>query len=169
LLDLVLQLLMFFMICANFSAAANNEPVGLADSTTAKMPTDAESTQPTDVIYLTIKRYKLSDFESKLLQTGNQQALDAMKRDFNEDRQDVAVVAVGQAAPLKPADQTQVWLASRFNDIKRTAPGGDVKTAVVLRPGADVDYALVYRIMRFCRDAGFKNIKIRAIVSRVST
>jgi biopolymer transport protein ExbD len=64
LLDLVLQLLMFFVLCANFKQNLGNNPlVDLAYSESAK-PTADTTTEDTgkDIIYVNLRRYVPKDY-----------------------------------------------------------------------------------------------------------
>src|SRR3954454_21081692 len=62
LLDVVFQLLMFFMMCVNFVSEQNNEDVKLPDSLSAQPMDKAE----TDVLFINLKPYVTSEFKDRL-------------------------------------------------------------------------------------------------------
>jgi biopolymer transport protein ExbD len=64
LLDLVLQLLMFFVLCANFKQNIHNNPiVDLAYSESAKPITETTSEDTgKDIIYVNLRRYVAKDY-----------------------------------------------------------------------------------------------------------
>ena len=39
-------------------------------------------------------------------------------------------------------------------------------TAVVIRPDGDMDYAVVYRILKYVQGQGFTNLKVRAMIAK---
>ena len=74
LLDLVLQLLMFFMICGNYASEQSNEPVNLAFSETAKQLSDDANLKPgdkqeQDFLFLTVKPYHPDTNNGDLVQS----------------------------------------------------------------------------------------------------
>src|SRR5581483_9239644 len=62
LLDVVLQLLMFFMMCVNFVTEQINEDIKLPDSESARPMDKGE----TDVLFLNLKPFALADFKDRL-------------------------------------------------------------------------------------------------------
>jgi biopolymer transport protein ExbD len=165
LLDLVLQLVMLFMICGNY-AAARNDPVSLAKSTTAKQLADNSSTQPEagqahhDYLFLTVKPY-FRDFNKGDL--ANHLAPES--RDYILPKYvdgDAYVVVPGHDA-MKPGDELLVWLNDQYGKLQ--AKYGTVDTSVVIRPDGDMDYAAIYRILKLCKDAHFTNLKVRALIA----
>src|SRR5947209_9829151 len=62
LLDVVLQLLMFFMMCVNFVTEQVNEDVKLPESQSA-MPMDKADV---DVLFINLKQFATADFRDKV-------------------------------------------------------------------------------------------------------
>jgi biopolymer transport protein ExbD len=168
LLDLVLQLLMFFMICGNYASEQSNEPVNLAFSQTAKQLADETSLQEGtnkehDFLFLTVKPYhpdtNNGDLANHIAEESRQSVLDKFKDG------DAYVIIVGQDA-MRADDSLMVWLKEQHDDLLNKSKDGQVHTAVVIRPDGDIDYAVVYRILRYCKDKGFTNLKVRAMIGK---
>src|SRR5689334_3835522 len=62
LLDVVLQLLMFFMMCVNFVSEQVNEDIRLPNSQAVKPMDKAD----TDLLFINLKPFALKDFQDKL-------------------------------------------------------------------------------------------------------
>jgi biopolymer transport protein ExbD len=78
---------------------------------------------------------------------------------------DSYVIVPGEDA-MKPDDNLLLWLQKRYKALSDKANGGEVKTAVVIRPDGNMDYAVVYRILKLCKDAHFTNLKVRALIQK---
>ena len=163
LLDLVMQLLMFFMICGNYASEQSNEPVNLAFSETAKQLTDDSSQTPRDFLFLTVKPYHPDTNAGDLANHLSEESRQAVMDKFHDG--DAYVLIVGQDA-MKPDDSLLVWLKTQHDDLLKKAKDGQLHTAVVIRPDGDMDYAVVYRILKYCKDAGFTDLKVRALVGK---
>jgi len=46
----------------------------------------------------------------------------------------------------------------------RVSITSSMTNAVIIRASKDCDYGQVYQLLRSCADAGFRNLKVRAIV-----
>jgi|GEM_PF-265429 biopolymer transport protein ExbD len=168
LLDLVMQLLMFFMICGNYAAEQSNEPVNLAFSETAKQLGDEAQTAPgpeEDFLFLTVKPYhpdtNAGDLANHLAPESQATVLEKYKDG------DAYVLIVGHdAMRAEPDGELLVWLGQQHSDLERKSKDGQVHTSVVIRPDGDLDYAVVYRILKFCKDKGFTNLKVRALIGK---
>ena len=73
---------------------------------------------------------------------------------------DSYVIVPGTA--MRPDNELKLWLKQQ-HDFLVAKHGDDVKTAIVIRPDANMDYAVVYQILLMCQDAHFTNLKIRAL------
>jgi biopolymer transport protein ExbD len=198
LLDLVLQLLMFFMICANFTAAQNNEPVKLAESDSAKLPDDRDSTQPSDqgdkeFVFITVKKFNPQELGPRVDERDRQLLLDSFTEktpcvvvigaptvlrliggvgEKDQDKQDKEEADKEKSDPelLKEARWPFTlygWLKQRYEDSRNHSKDGQCHLSVVIRPGEDIDYAVIYQVLRYCRNIGFKNLKVRALIGKV--
>jgi biopolymer transport protein ExbD len=164
LLDLVLQLLMFFMICGNYAAEQSNEPVNLAFSETAKQLADGAAAAPEqDFLFLTVKPYHPETNAGDLANHLAEESRASVMEKFKDG--DAYVLIVGHDA-MKPDDELLVWLQTQHSDLEHKSKDGQVHTAVVIRPDGDMDYAVVYRILKFCKDKGFTNLKVRALIGK---
>jgi biopolymer transport protein ExbD len=154
LLDVVLQLLMFFMMCVNFVNEQVNEEIALPRSQAVKPMDKAD----TDVLYINLKPFALQDFQDRL----PADVLDRVKERFHEG--DECVLIPGKE-PMRRTD-LKVWLKQQYDDAKQLAEsrgGKDVNTAVVIRAHRDADYAQVFGILDMCKTTGYTRLKLRAL------
>lgn len=136
LLDMVLQLVMFFMVCANFVMEQVNESI--------KLPT-AVSAQPLDpnagnIIFLNVNE------KGEVLLS----ALDA----------------VGSDRVLYNQIQVQSYMKRRYEEDVRVAGGDTSKpprSTVIIRADRRTQFRKIYDIEVACQKAGYKNCKLRAI------
>src|SRR5689334_24068400 len=91
LLDVVLQLLMFFMMCVNFVTEQVNEDVKLPESQSAAPMDKAD----VDVLFLNVKPFYTRDFQDRVKSPA---ALAELQRKFREN--DPCVLIVGKE-PMK--------------------------------------------------------------------
>jgi biopolymer transport protein ExbD len=77
---------------------------------------------------------------------------------------DSYVIVPGEDA-MKPDDNLVKWLHDTYDTIS-AKHGGQVKTTVVIRPDGNMDYAVVYRILKMCKDAHFTTLKVRALIAK---
>ena len=140
LLDLVLQILMFFMVTVNFASEQGHEDVALPTSQTARpMPKKGEK----EPIFLTLM----------------------VNRDTNEHTVTGYILGDGSLTAKPPAmkqAEASAWIRKKHEDYSRY---GEVTNAVIIRAHKDADYGQVYQLLRACADAGFRNLKVRAIVN----
>ncbi|MBY0523390.1 MAG: biopolymer transporter ExbD [Gemmataceae bacterium] len=138
LLDMVLQLVMFFMLVCNFTMENVNEDVKLPLAQSAKPADKAES----EVLYLNL------DSKGNLVVTGREQALTSL-----------AEIGIYLRQQYKEAEE-----AARTKGDK----SGDVKTVVIIRGHKDSDFAPVFNVLREAKQAGFKKWQLRATIVRNS-
>jgi len=132
LLDLVFQLIMFFMICVNFVSAQLNEEIKLPVAQSARAMDKAEI----EVLVLNM------DGRGKVYVVGQEKPLDTVGRKKFFLRQ--------YFADAKRTAEAQ-------GDRK-----GRVKTTVIIRADKDAGYADVFELMALCKDAGFRKMQLRA-------
>jgi biopolymer transport protein ExbD len=128
LLDLVMQMLMFFIITVNFVSNQVNENI--------KLPS-AQMAQPmkknvTDVLYLNIN-----------------------------DKGQIEVV--GRQEPLSDMSQIKNFLRTEYRNREVVSGPGQVNTSVIIRADQNVEYKLVYQILRQCKEQGFRKMQLRAM------
>ncbi len=134
LLDVVLQLLMFFIITTNFLAEEFTEDIKLPRAQSAR-PMDKSEV---DVLFLNV----LADGKVRVL--GSPKPLSLQTR-VGED--EIAAT---------------FWLKQQYEDAERAAKDKKVDTAIIIRAHESVDYAHVYELMRLCKLQGFRHLKLRA-------
>ena len=132
LLDLVLQLVMFFMMCANFVMEENDQTIKLPHSQQAK---PLAQTGP-DVVHLGITK------EGHVTVVGRPQPL------VTEDELYVFLKHDVYDRALQYARQRH--------------EGDEVKTLVIIRADLNADFAQVYRVMQYCQRAGLRKLQLRA-------
>ena len=151
LLDVVLQLLMFFMMCVNFVTEQVNEEVKLPGSASAQPMDKAE----TDVLFINLKPFVTSEFKDRL-------PPDVLARVNDKFRDgDPCILVVGKE-PMKPID-LKFWLKQRYEDEKKNSKDGQVNTAVIIRADQNTDYAQVFDLLQLCKVQGYRKLKLRAM------
>lgn len=139
LLDMVLQLVMFFMVCANFVMEQVNETIKLPKAVAAR-PLDPNAV---NIIFLNVNE------QGHVLLSG----LDVVgsKKDDNI---------------LQNTIQVQRYMERRFKEDLRRA-NGDMekakKSSLIIRADKETPFEKVYGVMKACQMAGYQNCQLRAI------
>jgi biopolymer transport protein ExbD len=133
LLDVVLQLLMFFMMCVNFVTEQVNEDIKLPVAQSARPMEKGE----VDVLFLNMDPY------GKLVIPGRELPLSTP----------------GEVSFYL----RQQYDDARRSAQARGDESGTVRTAVIIRAHRDVSYAHVYRLLRLCKDVGYTKLQLRAM------
>ena len=132
LLDLVLQILMFFMVTVNFATEQTQADVELPNSQTAR-PLPTQGTK--DPLYVNLR--------------------------LSEATRKPVVIVVGVQAEMSQADARR-WIQKQYDDLGRF---GEVKNPVIIRADKRADYSEVFQLLQSCSDAGFRNLKVRAMIN----
>lgn len=140
LLDLVLQLVMFFMMCANFVMEQVDQTIMLPVAQSAKPMSETGS----DIVFLNI------DQQGQLLLVGRPEPL------TNETEIATYLQGVAEDGKRRAAEH-----------LRRT--GGDpsqarADTLIIIRAHREADYAAVYQLMRRCQDYGLRKLQLRATI-----
>ncbi len=154
LLDVVLQLLMFFMMCVNFVNEQVNESIALPKSQAVKPMDKAD----TDVLYINMKPFAKKDFQDRL-------PADVMSRVEARFSEGDECILISGKEPMKRMD-LKVWLKQQYDDAKQLAESRgakDVSTAIVIRAHKDSDYGQVFDILDMCKKTGYTRLKLRAL------
>ena len=132
LLDLVFQLIMFFMICVNFVSAQLNEEIKLPISQSARAMDKSE----VEVLVLNM------DPAGKIFVIGREKPLstEGEKKFF-----------------LK-----QYFADAKLTAEARGDKKGEVKTTVIIRADRNANYQDVFELMALCKVTGFKKLQLRA-------
>ncbi len=163
LLDLVLQMVMFFMAVTNFAMENVNESIKLPLAQSAKPIEDVG----TDILYMNV------DHQGNLLVTRDNTyrdgKIDGMKGKQFDDNGNVASAGIFDR-PLRNR-QIESYLKRTFADNKllaerRKDEPGTVRTLVILRADRDSKFNDVYEVLRICRSVGFKKMQMRATIDQ---
>ncbi|GIW79119.1 MAG: hypothetical protein KatS3mg105_0926 [Gemmatales bacterium] len=132
LLDVVLQLLMFFMMCVNFVSEQVNQNIKLPPAESA-VPMD-KTQAANSVMFLNIDR------NGALVVPGHEPMKhlyewDEYLRKSYEDAKNLDILNGGS---------------------------GEVNTTIVIRADQHCDYGQVFTLMRKCKERGYKKLQIRA-------
>lgn len=133
LLDVVLQLLMFFMMCVNFVTEQVNQNINLPVAESA-VPMDKSDSEAT-VLFLNLNR------NGHLEVPGH----DPMRNPFE----------------MRFYIKSQYDDAKRLNEEKGLK--GVVQTTVIIRADKSSNYAEVYRMLKICQEVGYSKIQVRAL------
>jgi biopolymer transport protein ExbD len=153
LLDLVLQLLMFFIVCVNFVAEQVSGDVKLPYSDSAQ-PIEKSDL---NALFINQKSLKSRDFRDKLTP-------EQLERFRNSD----SVVMVPGKEPMSLLE-ARTWLRKNHEDAEKTAKLAgekEVKTVIHFRPDENLELKELFMLMNHCKAAGYKKLKVRAIVRR---
>lgn len=157
LLDVVLQLLMFFMMCVNFVNEQVNEEIRLPDSEQAKPMDKGES----DALFLNLRPFNKQEFEKRFAKS-----MPTLEQTFHEGD---ACVLVPSKDPMN-LTELRFYLRDQYNQAEKVAQNkqskgsgdGKVHMAIIIRAHKDTDYAYVYETFRICKEEKFLNLKLRA-------
>jgi biopolymer transport protein ExbD len=149
LLDLVMQLLMFFIVNVNFVGEQVNPDIKLPTSESAR-PIDKADTQ---AIFLNQKSMRDRAFVNRLSQADQERLRNAESV--------VLIPGVPHAMSLL---ECRAWLKDKYADLARQAPDGQVKTVIHFRPDEELELNQFFLLMQSCKDVGFKKLAVRAIV-----
>jgi biopolymer transport protein ExbD len=150
LLDMVLQLLMFFMICVNFVNEQVKEDVKLPESASARPMDKAQ----TDVLFLNLKPFHYKEWQDRVRDP------DLLTKLQDKFREGDPLVFVSGKEPMKPIE-LDFWLKQKHEDLLKDSK--EVKTAVIIRADLNTDYTQVFRVLQMCKVRGFTNLKLRAM------
>jgi biopolymer transport protein ExbD len=150
LLDVVLQLLMFFMMCVNFVNEQVKEDIKLPESASARPMDKAQ----TDVLFLNLKPFHYKEWEDRVR---DPDLLNKLQEKFREGD---PLVFVSGKDPMKPIE-LGFWLKQKHEDLLKE--NKEVKTAIIIRADLNTDYTQVFRVLQLCKVSGFTNLKLRAL------
>ena len=140
LLDLVLQLVMFFMVCANFAMEQVSEAIRLPTAVVAKPIEKADEY----IIFLNV------DQDGKVILAG----LDARGTTKADNI-------------LDNPQQVLTYMKGRHSEDMRRKPkegqAGPTPSLVIVRADKEANFEKVYAVMKSCRSAGYDRAQLRAI------
>lgn len=154
LLDVVLQLLMFFMMCVNFVSEQVNEEIKLPKSLAVKPMDKAEA----DYLFVNVKPFAMQDFQDRL-------PSDVLARVQEKFREGDECILVPGKEPMHRND-LRIWLKQQFEDARQIAEqrgAKGVSTAIVIRAHKEADYGQVFEILQMCKNVGYRRLMLRAL------
>jgi biopolymer transport protein ExbD len=134
LLDLVLQLVMFFMLCANFVMEQTSVEIKLPEAAAAKALDKADN----DPFFLNVNA------QGKVLLTPDQRE--------------------GQDETLDNARQVEEYMKRRAAAEKRRTGKEKPESVLILRVDENTPFDKTYGIMKACRLAGYEKVQLRVIL-----
>jgi biopolymer transport protein ExbD len=135
LLDLVLQLVMFFMIVSNFVLEQTNQEIQLPEAIAAKALEKGDG----DPIFLNVNE------QGKVLLTANQRE--------------------GDTDTLDNEEQVRRYMMNRAAEEKRKTGKNEVQASLILRVDKLTPFEKTYKIMKACRLAGYQKVQLRVLRS----
>jgi biopolymer transport protein ExbD len=154
LLDVVLQLLMFFMMCVNFVNEQVNEDIKLPKSQAVKPMDKAEA----DYLFVNLKPFALADFQDRL----PSDVLARVQEKFHDG--DECILVPGKE-PMR-FNEFHIWLKQQFQDAMQIAQqrgSKEVTTAIVIRAHKESEYGQFFKIMQECKNVGYRRFMSRAL------
>lgn len=172
LLDLVLQLIMFFMACINFVSDQLSASVILPDSQSAQ---EIQPKTENEVVVINIemlRQPKLVDGQEVINPKDNKPELElATPRTtifrifggepitFTEERKGQGLgLAMEQVRNL--ANNIKLRIAVR--DKRRPDEIKELKVPVIIRADIETEYQMVYNLITQCKGSGFPKVELRA-------
>jgi biopolymer transport protein ExbD len=150
LLDLVLQLLMFFMMCVNFVAEQSTEDIKLPESQSAKpMMKDV-----TDTLFINLQPCRLEE-QAK---AGKYKPAEIAR--FKEGE----AMATALLKPPFKLNELRSFLRQQYEDSARLSKDGKVHTVIILRAHKDTKYEDVFTVLQMCKTIGYRDLHLRAMV-----
>jgi biopolymer transport protein ExbD len=149
LLDLVLQVLMFFIINVNFVSEQVSPEIKLPDSESARPVNKADP----HALFLN-QKLKTREYTNSL-----------QPKDAERLRNADSVVLIPGVPPMSMLE-AKTWLRDKYEQLSKLSPTGEVKTIIHFRPDGDLEYAQLLTLMNFCKVAGFTKLKVRARVRK---
>jgi biopolymer transport protein ExbD len=134
LLDLVFQLIMFFMICVNFVSEQVNEDIKLPVAQSARVMDKGE----VDVLFLNV------DQHGKVMVPGRQKPL----------------ITTGEKTFYLSQQHADTLRSMKDKGDK----SGQVKTSIIIRADLGANYGDIFELMHLCRAAGYQKVQLRAYI-----
>jgi len=172
LLDLVMQLLMFFIINVNFVSNATDADTDLPTAGSAR----PEENDPKSIFLdlRTLKGVRGAANRSKLPQAFRDETRQPPvevnipnKLKFQDSYIKYALAAFVEQQ-YKTQLETKGWLLDMARELKKTPEAkdkeGKLATTIHIRPDGDIELNQLFSLMQACKVAGFRNIKVHAYI-----
>jgi biopolymer transport protein ExbD len=158
-LDMVMQLLMFFIICAGVIKSERNEDVKLPDSSEAHLIAAVDR----DSIFLNLIPFNREDMARRVTGKDQEEKLRVINNLFPNEG-DTCILIPGETYPLRTIE-LEPWLKKRSEELLSGSKDGQIHSVIVMRADKSLDYAIVFRLLKLCKTMGFHDLKLRALTS----
>jgi biopolymer transport protein ExbD len=159
-LDMVMQLLMFFIICAGVIKSEKNEDVKLPESSQAHLIATVDQNS----YFLNLVPYHYEDMARRVTGDDREAKLEVIRGLFSkEDEGKPCILIPKEPYPLRTRD-LELWLEKKADYLKAHSSDGKIHYAIVMRADKALDYAMVFRLLKICKLKGFHELKLRALV-----
>ena len=141
LLDLVLQLVMFFIVVANFSVTQASQEIDLPKASSAR-----PVTKEPDVRYLNIRPNNEAELKAEVLVLGRRPMLTLLEVE-DHLKQEATLIR---------------------KKLKDEGKGDDIPipTIIIIRADKRIDYKPVYEVMQTCKKSGFRKLQLNAMTGQ---
>jgi biopolymer transport protein ExbD len=162
-LDMVMQLLMFFIICAGIIKAEKNEDVKLPRSSEAHLVEAVDK----DSYFINLVPFHYADVAKRFPTSTSaerdekERQLAIIKASFEED--EPCVIIPGDSMPKKP-NELSLWLRDKAELAEKLSPDGKNHKIIVMRADRNLEYSLVFRLLKLCKTHGFRELRLRALI-----
>ena len=128
-LDMVMNLLMFFIICASVIKAEKNDDVKLPESTQAHLIATVDQNS----YFLNLVPYHYEDIARRTIGEDREAKLATIRKLFSaEDEGKPCILLPNEPYPLRTVD-LELWLDKKATDLKRDSADGKIHAVLVLR------------------------------------
>jgi biopolymer transport protein ExbD len=153
LLDLVLQMLMFFIINVNFVSEQVSPEIKLPESESARPVNKGDP----GALFIN-QKLKTREFVNSL-----------KPNDAERLRNADSVVLIPNVPYPMSMLETRAWLKDKYDQLSKLSDTGEVNTIIHFRPDGDLEYAQLLTMMNYCKAAGFTKLKVRARVRKAGS
>ena len=155
LLDVVLQLLMFFIMCVRFVPNQTSELIKLPDAKEGHLVEMSDR----HTIFLNVRPYDEKYFQKRY----SPEEWENFPKDKFQPGDPCIMLFSKKDWPYTPASLRR-RLEEAYTDEQNLLADktADVPTVVVIRADRDTEYSTVYAILIDCKAAGFRKLKLRA-------
>jgi biopolymer transport protein ExbD len=134
-LDMVLQLVMFFMVCANFVMEQVNDTIKLPEAIAATPITGRDP----DTIFLNVNKKGVV-------------LLSPLQVEANAGR-----------PTLDNPEQVRLYMKRMYDEDVRSSGEKKPRRTVILRIDKEAPFEVVYNLMKYIRLGGYEQVQLRAI------
>jgi len=154
LLDVVLQILMFFIMCVRFVPSQAGEMIKLPSATEGHMVEAADK----DTIFLNVRPFDLAFFKERYTK---EEWANFPKERYN-DGDPIIIIFSDPSWPETPSS-LKSKLTTYYDRAKSNIKEGEeVQTAIVIRADENSAYTTIYGLLRDCKSVGYRKLKLRA-------